>query len=93
MNTFDHPTQVLKLPGLTASTPMGVVTSGWHMRRAHAEFSRHFEKVVPYPVAPVERLQDWGSYTPSAGALGDSVTMLQEMLAMAWYRLRANVRS
>jgi uncharacterized SAM-binding protein YcdF (DUF218 family) len=89
LNTFEHPIEVLKLPGIAKDAPLGVVTSGWHMRRAHAQFARHFGKVEPYPVASVRRLQNWEAWTPSAGALRDSVMVVHEMLGMGWYRLRA----
>lgn len=92
-NTFEHPIEVLRLSGFTPGTPVGIVTSGWHMRRAYAEFSRHFGNVVAYPVAPLQRLEKLEAWTPTAGALRDSVTVLQEMAGMAWYSLRNALRS
>jgi len=90
-DTFEHPVEVLRIPGIAADTPVGVVTSGWHMRRAYAQFGRHFRTTVPYPVAPVRRLESWEAWTPSAAALRDTIVVLQEMMGMAWYRSRAAV--
>ena len=39
-NTREHPIEALTLPGVTSATPIAVVTSGWHMRRAQRDFYR-----------------------------------------------------
>ena len=87
-STSEHPLEVLRLPGLDPDTPVGIVTSGWHMRRARAEFSRYFENVAPYPVAPALRPQSWEDFAPTVGALGETVNVLHETAGMAWYWLR-----
>jgi uncharacterized SAM-binding protein YcdF (DUF218 family) len=91
-STSEHPIEVLKLPGLRPDTPVGIVTSGWHMRRARAEFSRYFENVALYPVALLRRPTSWEDFMPTVGALGDSVTVLHEAAGMAWYWLREPAR-
>jgi uncharacterized SAM-binding protein YcdF (DUF218 family) len=91
VSTFDHPNEVLNLAGFTARTPVGIVTSGWHMRRAYSEFCKHFERVAPYPVAPSQYIQNWTSFTPSAGALRDSSTIFHEFVGMVWYRVRDTI--
>ena len=67
-NTREHPIEALTLPGVTAATPIAVVTSGWHMRRAQREFRRYFQHVRPYPVPSSLRPVAWQDLVPDAGS-------------------------
>lgn len=84
-NTREHPIEALTLPGVTSATPIAVVTSGWHMRRAQREFYRYFQHVqtdpVPEPQCPV----GWQDFIPDAGTLSDNTTLLREWVGMLWY--------
>jgi uncharacterized SAM-binding protein YcdF (DUF218 family) len=84
-NTREHPIEALKLAGVTSSTPIGIVTSGWHMRRALREFRRRFQNVQPYPVPLVPQAIGWQDFIPDAEALDASTTLLREWVGLAWY--------
>jgi len=88
-DTREHAIELARRPGITPSTPVGIVTSDWHMRRAVAAFRRHFKTVIPYPAAgdysePIIP----GSLLPSSGALWESTLMLHEWIGIWWYALR-----
>lgn len=87
VNTRTHPLGLLRLPGITPDTKVGLVTSPWHLRRATAEFRRHFRNVEPwYPRRPWLPLE-WEDFVPDAQALHHSTTMIHEWIGIAWYRL------
>jgi uncharacterized SAM-binding protein YcdF (DUF218 family) len=88
-DTREHAIELARRPGITPSTPVGVVTSDWHMRRAVAAFRRHFKTVIAYP-AQSDYFEEPipGSFLPSSSALRASTVMLQEWIGIAWYALR-----
>jgi uncharacterized SAM-binding protein YcdF (DUF218 family) len=88
-NTREHPIEALDLPGVTPATPVAVVTSGAHMRRARREFSRHFQQIQAYPVLSVPRPLSWNDFIPEAGILGGNTTLVQEWVGMLWYTILA----
>ncbi len=86
-NTREHPVEALKLPGVTPSTPIGVVTSGWHMRRAQRQFCRYFRQVAMYPVPAVPRPMIWQDFVPNADALDANTTLMREWVGVLWYEI------
>lgn len=86
-NTREHPVEGLKLPGVTPSTPIGLVTSGWHMRRAQREFCRYFEQVQFYPVPSEKHAVVWQDFIPEAGYFDANTTLLREWVGILWYSL------
>lgn len=88
MNTFEHPAEVLKLKGFDRDTRLCIVTSAWHMPRAHAQFKRYFDNAAAVPDAgPVGELSI-SSFLPQAQALNRSTLMLQEKIGSIWYWFR-----
>lgn len=87
VNTREHPVEALRLHGVSASTPVGVVTSGWHMRRAQREFCHHFQHVLLYPVPSMFRPWQWQDFVPDAVSLGNSTTLLREWVGLLWYEV------
>ena len=87
VNTREHPVEAMCLPGVTASTTVGVVTSNWHMRRAQQEFSRHFQHVIIYPVYSMVRTWQWQDFVPDAANLDESTTFLREWIGLLWYEI------
>jgi uncharacterized SAM-binding protein YcdF (DUF218 family) len=85
VNTRRHPVEALKLPGVTATTPVAVVTSGWHMRRAQREFCLHFEQVQTYAVPKARLPLAWQDFFPDADTLDANTTLLHECVGMLWY--------
>ncbi|HEX8151704.1 MAG TPA: YdcF family protein [Thermoanaerobaculia bacterium] len=88
-NTREHPTGLLRLPGITRNTRVGVVTSSWHMRRTLREFRRHFANPIAHPTrrAPAEPFVV-NDVLPSSRELWLSTVMLHEWIGLAWYALR-----
>ena len=86
-NTREHPIEALKLPGMTSATPIGVVTSDWHIRRAEQEFRRYFQQVYTYPLSPLRGTQGLQSLMPTADSLDDNTTLLREWVGILWYKI------
>ena len=87
-NTREHPVEALRIPGVTPTTHVAVVTSSWHMRRARREFCRHFERIDSYPVPPAARIISLVSLAPRAETLGRNTTLLREWFGILWYTIR-----
>ena len=87
-NTREHPIEALKLAGVTGATPVGIVTSEWHMRRARREFCRYFQHVHSYSVPPFKRAVRWRDIVPQAGSLDGNTTLVREWIAVVWYASR-----
>jgi uncharacterized SAM-binding protein YcdF (DUF218 family) len=86
-NTREHPIEALKLPGMTPTTSIGVVTSDWHIRRAEQEFRRYFQQVYTYPVSPLRGMQGLQSFIPTADSLDDNTTLFREWVGILWYKI------
>jgi uncharacterized SAM-binding protein YcdF (DUF218 family) len=86
-NTREHPVEALQLPNISTTTPIGVVTSAWHMRRAQREFCRHFQHVALFPVPVNVQPFKWQDFVPVAGALDSNTTLLREWVGLLWYAI------
>jgi uncharacterized SAM-binding protein YcdF (DUF218 family) len=86
-NTREHPIEALKLPGMTSTTSIGIVTSDWHIRRAEQEFRRYFQQVYTYPVSPLRGTQGLQSLMPTADSLDDNTTLIREWVGILWYKI------
>jgi uncharacterized SAM-binding protein YcdF (DUF218 family) len=86
-NTREHALRIAALPGITRTTPLGLVTSAWHMRRAQLVFARHFINVIPHPAASRPHALIVNDFLPSSSALRNTTRTLHEWLGIAWYAL------
>jgi len=86
-NTREHPLGILALPGITARSSIGIVTSAFHMRRAHREFRRHFSSIQMRPAPPRPVPPGWRGLIPDGYSLQHSALYLQEWAGIAWYAL------
>ena len=86
-NTREHPIEALKLPNITPQTPIAVVTSVWHMRRAQQEFNRYFKNSWYSPVPLNRDSIHWWAFIPNSYALGSNTTLFREWVGLAWYKL------
>ena len=92
MNTFEYPAEVLKRKGFDRDTRLCIVTSAWHMPRAHAQFKKYFSRVTAVPDAgPVGEL-GMASFLPQADALYRSTLMMQEHTGSIWDWFRNELR-
>ena len=88
-NTREHALRLLELPGVTRTTPIGIVTSDWHMRRMYGAFRRHFAHVsTPAPQSALQTRGVIDDVLPSSQELRTSTRLLHEWLGVAWYALR-----
>ncbi len=88
LRTRDHPRSVLRLPGVTRSTPLLIVSSDDHLRRALFEFRRYFDRVAwvgTHGTMPFSG--NWRAWCPSASALWQSSAVIHEALGIVDYRL------
>ena len=84
-NTRAHPVEISALPGMTAATPITVVTTGWHMRRARREFCRYFQYVQAHAVPEIEDEGGLRHLIPGAGVLSTNTVLLREWVGIIWY--------
>ncbi len=84
-NTREHPIEALKLPQVNPGSPISVVTSAWHMRRALGEFCRYFQHVRPDGAEEAPTRIGWRDFIPDAGALDFNTTLLREWIGIVWY--------
>jgi uncharacterized SAM-binding protein YcdF (DUF218 family) len=87
-NTREHAENFSRFPNVTTATPIGVVTSDWHVRRTAAEFRQRFDSVSVRPAQqrPIETLR-WTHFIPREGDLHASSRYLREWTAILYYRL------
>jgi uncharacterized SAM-binding protein YcdF (DUF218 family) len=89
-NTWEHAVELNKmLPN--KNIYMGIVTSGYHMKRAEKEFKKYFNNIVPLPASysyssPVER--NMLKYIPQTAALNATATTLRELIGSIWYAIK-----
>lgn len=87
--TREHPIEALRLPGMTRDTPIAVVSSPWHLRRAKQEFGRYFSQVAYVPSFASVTPMNGYAFVPSSYALAKNVTYLCEWVGIFWYRIVA----
>lgn len=88
-NTREHPIEALKLPKVTPNTPIVVVTSVWHLRRAKQEFNRYFKNAWYYSAPLTTDPITWRDFLPNSYTLGKSTVLLSEWVGLIWYRVVA----
>jgi uncharacterized SAM-binding protein YcdF (DUF218 family) len=87
--TREHPIRIKSLSGINSRTRIGVVTSSWHMRRALAEFQKHFDQVIPYPTEAEHSPWSVLDIFPQAGQLSHSTELIHEWIGKLWYAIRS----
>lgn len=86
--TREHPSEALRLAGLQRDTPVGIVTSEWHMRRARAVFRAEFSNVQWRSADNSEWTPSWLDLVPSAESLSASAFDAVEWVGSAVYGAR-----
>jgi uncharacterized SAM-binding protein YcdF (DUF218 family) len=90
-NTWEHAVELNKMFE-NKNIYIGIVTSGYHMRRAEKEFKKYFRNVVPLPAShsyssPSGR--NLVQYIPQAAGLSATAAMLRELIGSIWYDIKA----
>jgi uncharacterized SAM-binding protein YcdF (DUF218 family) len=86
-NTREHVRQFRKLTNAGRDSPIGIVSSDWHLRRVAMEFNRAFDRVCyraadGHGAAPP---RGWRALVPRERELLASAFYVREWFAMAWY--------
>jgi uncharacterized SAM-binding protein YcdF (DUF218 family) len=89
-NTWEHAVELNKM-FTNKNIQVGVVTSGYHMKRSEREFKKYFSNVVPLPASysyssPTEK--DMLKYIPQTAALNATATTLREIIGSIWYEIK-----
>lgn len=87
LTTRDHPRAVLRLPGVDRDTPLAIVTSAIHMRRAAIEFRKYFTRVECEPLERGNMLANARTWWPDAGAIWQSTDAIHEWIGIVVYRV------
>jgi len=89
-NTWENATYMQKLLAAKGVHRIILITSAWHMPRAHWCFESNGFEVVPAPTdfLTEQESYDLRSYMPRWTTLSDSGQALHEYLGLLWYRLR-----
>jgi uncharacterized SAM-binding protein YcdF (DUF218 family) len=87
-NTREHVEEILSFEGIDPQTPIGVVSSDWHLRRVRMVFSRAFEQAT-FVGAPGRARAQGGAVAllPRERELLASSMYMREWLGIAWYSL------
>lgn len=87
-STREHPVALREVIGIPSETPVGIVTSRWHLRRARREFRRYYARVaVPPTTREGPRLTSLRLWFPQTDALSYSTAIIHEMIGIAWSEL------
>lgn len=88
-NTREHVKYFLEFDEITPATPIGVVTSDWHMRRTAREFQKSFENAhFRATYSPVVRGLNLRNALPHEEHLNNSALFIREWVASVYYRIR-----
>ena len=90
--TREHPTALLRIPGVTPASRIALVTSYSHMRRSLHEFHKYFPHIACHSVwQRPSRTSSWMRYMPDIEALSRSTDTVHEWLGIVYYRLTSRV--
>ena len=89
-NTWEHAIELNKMFA-NKKINIGIVTSGYHMKRSEREFKKYFSNIVPLPASysyssPLKR--NIRQYIPQTGALNTTAAALREIIGSIWYELK-----
>lgn len=90
-NTREHAMQLSLRAGITRDTPVGLVTSSWHLRRMRMSFQPFFRRIFTRAAddGGATARSGFSSFLPSADGLFATTVAVHEWLGMAWYALRS----
>jgi uncharacterized SAM-binding protein YcdF (DUF218 family) len=89
-NTWEHAAELNKI-FTNKNIHIGIVTSGYHMKRSEREFKKYFSNIVPLPASylyssPTEK--NVLKYIPQTAALNATATTLREIIGLIWYAVK-----
>ncbi len=86
-NTREHPVQAKSLSGIESDTPIAIVTSNFHLRRALREFQRYFSNVYSFGTEESSFSVSLFSFIPFTSSLDDNTYRIKELVGIISYQL------
>ena len=86
-NTQGHAIQAKSLAGITSDTPIAMVTSNFHLRRALREFHRYFSNVYSFGTEDQTFSFSLFSFVPFTSSLDDNTYRIKELIGIIAYQL------
>ena len=89
-NTWEHAVELNKM-FVNKNIYVGIVTSGYHMKRSEKEFKKYFSNVVPLPASYSYSSQSERNvlkYIPQTATLNATATTLREFIGSIWYEIK-----
>ncbi|MEN6623967.1 MAG: YdcF family protein [Smithella sp.] len=86
-NTWEHAVELNKM-FVNKNIYVGIVTSGYHMKRAEKEFKKYFNNVVPLPASYLysqQNKKNFLKYIPQTTTLNITSNALKEYTGSIWY--------
>jgi uncharacterized SAM-binding protein YcdF (DUF218 family) len=90
-NTWEHAVELNKMLA-DKNIGVGIVTSGYHMKRSEREFKKYFNNVVPLPASYsyTSSTQSYIlKYLPQTARLYKTSIMLREFIGSVWYKIKS----
>ena len=84
-NTRQHPIEALKVHGVTKNSPIAIVTSDFHLRRAIGEFKKHFTNVESFGTGDTASDLSWLDFVPLATHLDENAYRIKEFAGIFIY--------
>ena len=84
-NTRQHPIEALKVHGVTKNSPIAIVTSDFHLRRATGEFKKHFTNVESFGTGDTASDLSWLDFVPLATHLDENAYRIKEFAGIMIY--------
>ena len=89
-NTWEHAVELNKM-FVNKNIYVGIVTSGYHMKRSEKEFKKYFSNIVPLPASylyssPKEK--NVLKYIPQIESLNTTATALRDLIGSIWYEIK-----
>ncbi len=89
-NTWEHAVELNKM-FTNKNINIGIVTSGYHMKRSEKEFRKYFKNVVPLPASYSYSSPSGKNvlkYIPQTAVLNATATSLRELIGSIWYQIK-----
>ncbi len=89
-NTWEHAVELNKM-FTNKNIYIGIVTSGYHMKRSEKEFKKYFSNVVPLPASYLYSSPSGRNvlkYVPQTAALNATAATLREIIGSIWYEMK-----
>lgn len=90
-NTWEHAVELNKMFA-DKNIGVGIVTSGYHMKRSEREFKKYFNNVVPLPASysySSSTQRNILKYVPQTARLYTTAIMLREFIGSLWYGIKS----